>query len=186
MNVTEYKTATLARPDIVDLLMIEPVEMMPIVVDGVKTGEYQKKVWETANGKTRCKYDVHLVQQVPQQTVEDNGTITTNYVQTDVIEQITVIDEGKATEEVAFRKRVAEVDLRTEVQKVQAFLPDVETEYVRVENISYDAKDLKAEFTGIKEDPTDGTIVKERVFGWIDATGKPQKRIVKQANSNNA
>lgn len=183
MNLQEYKTQLLARADVVDLNMIEPVEMVPVIENGQKTGQYFKKVWETETGKTRCKYDVHFVQKQPQQVVQPDGSIATEYLEKDVIEQITVIDEGKATEEVVYRQKVAEVDVRTEVQKVKAFLPDVEKEYVRVENIAYDPRDLKAEFTGVI-DNGDGTVTKERVFGWIDETGQPQKRVVKDANAN--
>jgi hypothetical protein len=176
MKIQEYKTTTLARPDIVDMLMIEPVEMVPVFDEnGNKTGKYEKKVWETATGKTRCKYDVHLVQKSPVDVVQDDGSIVTEYTQNDVIEQITVIDEGKATEEVEFRKKVPAIDTRTTLEKVQMFLPTVP--YVRVENLQFDAKELKAEFTGVKDNGND-TVTKERVYGWIDKQGQPQTRTI--------
>lgn len=80
MNVSDYKAQTLARPDVKDIIKLEPVERD-------RTGNTVVHI--TENGRHVTKYDVHLMREV-------DGVITFDK------EHITIFDKGKATEAVEY------------------------------------------------------------------------------------
>lgn len=81
MNLATYKTETLAREDVKDIVKFEAVE---------RDRSGNTVIHLTENGRKVIKYDVHLMR------VQDGVTFFDK-------EQIAVIDKGEATEEIEFR-----------------------------------------------------------------------------------
>lgn len=92
MKLTEYKTTTLAREDVDDIVKVEPVEMRP----NADKSAYEQVVHVTELGKTLRKYDVHLMRVV-------------GGVKQFVKEHLVVINEGEVDEEVVFTAPTTEV-----------------------------------------------------------------------------
>lgn len=120
MNLADYKTQTLARTDVDDIVMIEPVEKRPVKdALGVVTG-YEVLSLTTESGKTVTKYDIHLMRVVDGLKKFDK-------------EQIAIVNEGQADEEVVFRapttepKAVSESQIETYVKSLPYYEQEILT-----------------------------------------------------------
>lgn len=87
MKLTEYKTQTLARADVDDIVKIEAVEKRPIKDATGRVTSYEQVVHTTEQGRKITKYDVHLMRDVD--GVKQFST-----------ESIAVVNEGAADEDV--------------------------------------------------------------------------------------
>jgi len=146
MKFTDYKTSTLARPDVDDIVRIEPVELRP---NAEKTG-YEIIVQTTESGKTVTKYDVHLMRVVDGVKIFDK-------------EQIAIVDEGKDTEDVVFRAPTTakEDRIASRLERYINTLP-----YLDVQDKQIDPAAKSARFTALK-DNGDGTATEVEVFAYI-------------------
>lgn len=150
MKLSEYKTTTLARADVDDIVMIEPVEKRP---NADKTG-YEVLVQTTESGKTLIKYDVHLMRVV-------------NGIKTFDKEMIAVLNQGEETEEVVFRAPTTEVKVATPSQiEDYVFKHANNAKYQNKKIIEMDTAAPWVKFTGIK-DNNDGTGTLVTCFAYI-------------------
>jgi hypothetical protein len=152
MKLTEYKAATLARADVDDIVMIEPVEMRP---NADKSG-YEQVVHTTESGKTIRKYDVHLMRVV-------------DGIKQFQKEHLAVVNQGLADEEVVFTAKTTEPEVVTESQiEKYVFTHANNSKYQDKKIVSVDTVAPSVHFTGIK-DNGDGTASEVRCFAYMKA-----------------
>ena len=149
MNISQYKTTTLARADVFDIVTIEPVEKMPNPDKSV--GGYVQVVQITESGKKITKYDAHLMREVDGLKVFEK-------------EHFAVINEGETDEEVVFTQpktvdRSARVASRLE-QYING-LP-----YLNVSDMEIDGEAQNSRFTALK-DNGDTTATEVEVYAYI-------------------
>ena len=151
MKLTDYKTSTLARADVDDIVKIEPVEVRPVK----GTNDYEQVVHNTETGKKITKYDVHLMRVVDGVKRFDK-------------EHIAIVNEGQATEEVVFtaptteKKEVSETEIETYVNS----LP-----FKSIKITEIDTEAPSATFTAIKVEGGVGKRVE--VFAYREGTKAP-------------
>jgi len=148
MNISQYKTTTLARADVLDIVGLEAVETKPNP-DKTKGG-YLQVVKTTESGKKITKYDVHLMREV-------NGLKEFDK------EHIAVVNEGLADEEVVFTKPSTKKVERVEgrLEKYIKGLP-----YLNVSDMEIDSEAKNARFTALK-DNGDSTATEVEVYAYI-------------------
>lgn len=150
MKFAEYKTTTLARTDVDDIVKIEPVEMKP---NADKTG-YEQVVHVTELGKTLRKYDVHLMRVV-------------DGVKHFVKEYLVVVDEGLDTEEVVFTAPTTEVkQVPASAIEDYVFKHQNNVKYQNKVIVEMDTVAPWVKFTGIK-DNGNGTATVVTCFAYM-------------------
>jgi len=149
MNLQTYKTNTLAREDVDDIVKVEAVETRPN--PNKKEGGYVQVIQETVSGKKITKYDVHLMRVVKGLKVFDK-------------EHIAIIDEGAATEEVVFTQPTTEKTDRV-AGRIERYITGLS--YLNAEDIEVDGEAKNARFTALK-DNGDGTATEIEVFAFIE------------------
>lgn len=152
MKLTDYKTATLAREDVDDIVRIEPVEMRPTA----DKKSYEQVVHTTESGKTIRKYDVHLMR------VQDG-------VKQFVKEHLAVVNEGEDDEEVVFTAPTTEKKEISE-SAIETYIKSLPFKDIKISKI--DTAEPSALFTGIKI--TDGVGKRVEVFAWKEDKKAPQ------------
>lgn len=158
MNLQDYKTNTLARADVDDIVKIEPVEMRPTAD---KKG-YEQVVHTTELGKKLRKYDVHLMR------VEDG-------VKQFVKEHLVVVNEGEADEEVVFTAPTTEKIART-VSRIERYINGLP--YLNVEDVQIDGQAKNARFKALK-DNGDGTATEVEVYAYVFKANKDTPAVEK-------
>lgn len=141
MNISEYKTRTLAREDVKDIVKFEAVE---------RDRAGNPVISLTESGRKVQKYDVHLMRVVDGVTVFDK-------------EYIAVLDKGEVTEEVEFRSQSTEVKPRVS-SKLEKYIQKLP--YLDVEDVQIDPVAKNARFNALR-DNKDGTATQVEVFAWI-------------------
>lgn len=149
-NLNEYKTTTLARADVDDIVMIEPVEKRKAA-----DGSIEKVVWKTENNRTLTKYDVHLMREV-------------DGVKTFQTEQIALLDEGTATEEVVFREKGSTEPKDVTESQIENYVKNHANNaaYQDKQITKVDTKAPSVYFTGVV-DNGDGTGTKKEFFAYM-------------------
>jgi len=161
MKLQDYKTTTLARADVDDIIKIEPVEMRP---NANKTG-YEQVVHTTELGKTLRKYDVHLMR------VQDG-------VKQFVKEHLVVVNEGEADEEVVFTAPTTEEKAVTETQ-IEKYVKSLPFKNVKI--VEMDPTAPSVTFTGVEIlDKTAKTAREVKVFAFRDGTKAPEYYVITQ------
>jgi hypothetical protein len=158
MKLTDYKTNTLARADVDDIVKIEPVELRPMA----DKKSYEQVVHTTELGKTIRKYDVHLMRVV-------------DGVKQFVKEHLAVVDQGLDTEEVVFTAPTTEAKEVTETQ-IETYVKSLPFKDIVITKI--DVAEPSALFTGIQI--TDGVGKRVEVFAWRDGSKAPEYVVVTQ------
>lgn len=157
--------ATLARPDVVDILKFEPVERTPVkvTVNGRQevTGYQDVEHVMEGSGRKLKKYDVHLVKVNKVDGVE---------VQQFATESIAVYDEGTPGEGVVVVTPVKTERLATALEKYVRNLP-----YLNVEEIEAHPDTKSMSLVALK-DNGDGTAKQVDVFIYtVKVKGEPDK-----------
>lgn len=157
-TINEYKTATLARPDVADILKFEPTERIPVkaVVNGRQEVTGYQEVEHTMEGSGRKlkKYDVHLVK-----IVKENGADVKKFV----TEPIAVYDEGTPNEE------VVTVVQPTKVERAATALERYirKLRYLNVDEVELDPETRSARLQALK-DNLNGTATEIEVFVYTE------------------
>jgi len=150
MNISEYKTTTLARSDVFDIVGLEAVERMPNP-DKTKGG-YVQVVQTTESGKKITKYDAHLMREVDGLKKFEK-------------EHFAVINEGLADEEVVFTQPKT-VDRSARVASgLERYINNLP--YLNVSDMEIDGEAKNARFTALK-DNGDSTATEVEVYAYID------------------
>lgn len=142
-TLAEYKVATLARPDVADIVKLEAVERIPVksVVNGRQevTGYQEVEHVMEGTGRKLKKYDVHLVKTRMVDGVEHKHFVT---------EGIAVYDQGTPGEEVVVVNSTVEKAARvaTAIERYIRKLP-----YLNVEDIEVNAEAKTARFQALKD-----------------------------------
>ena len=148
MNIKEYKTTTLARADVIDIVRLEPVEKKPNPDE--KVGGYLQVVQVTESGKKITKYDVHLMREVDGLKEFDK-------------EHIAVVNEGQSDEEVVFTKPSTEKVDRV-ASRLELYINGLP--YLNVSDMEIDGEAKNARFSALK-DNGDGTATEVEVYAYI-------------------
>ena len=149
MNISQYKTTTLARADVFDIVTIEAVERMPNP-DKTKGG-YVQVVQTTESGKKITKYDAHLMREVDGLKKFEK-------------EHFAVINEGETDEEVVFTQPKT-VDRSTRVaSRLERYINDLP--YLNVSDMEIDGEAKNARVTALK-DNGDSTATEVEVYAYI-------------------
>jgi hypothetical protein len=149
MNISEYKTTTLARSDVFDIVGFEQVERMPN--PDKKAGGYVQVVQTTESGKKITKYDVHLMREIDGLKKFDK-------------EHFAVINEGLADEEVVFTQPKT-VDRSARVaSRLERYINNLP--YLNVSDMEIDGEAKNARFTALK-DNGDSTATEIEVYAYI-------------------
>jgi len=152
MKLTDYKSTTLARADVEDIVKVEPVEVRPVK----GTSEYEQVVHTTELGKTLRKYDVHLMRVV-------------DGIKQFVKEHIVVVNEGETDEEVVFTAPTTEEKAVTENQ-IETYVKSLPFKDIKITEINTNAP--SATFTAIKVENGAGRRVE--VFAYREGAKAPQ------------
>jgi hypothetical protein len=149
MNISQYKTTTLARADVFDIVTIEAVERMPNP-DKTKGG-YVQVVQTTESGKKITKYDAHLMREVDGLKKFEK-------------EHFAVINEGETDEEVVFTQPKT-VDRSARVaSRLERYINGLP--YLNVSDMEIDGEAKNARFSALK-DNGDGTATEVEVYAYI-------------------
>ena len=149
MNISEYKTTTLARSDVFDIVGLEAVERMPNP-DKTKGG-YVQVVQTTESGKKITKYDAHLMREVDGLKKFEK-------------EHFAVINEGETDEEVVFTQPKT-VDRSARVaSRLERYINNLP--YLNVSDMEIDGEAKNARFSALK-DNGDGTATEVEVYAYI-------------------
>ena len=151
MKLSEYKTSTLARADVDDIVKIEPVERRPTAD---KKG-YEQVVHTTETGKKITKYDVHLMRVVDGVKRFDK-------------EHIAIVNEGEATEEVVFTAPTTEKKEVSETA-IETYVNSLPFKSIKITEIDTEAP--SATFTAIKVE--NGVGKRVEVFAYREGTKAP-------------
>ena len=155
MDLATYKTTTLARADVDDIVMLEPVERRRLA-----DGSAEKVVHTTETGHKIVKYDVHLMRVV-------------DGVKKFQKEQIAVIDEGQATEEVVYREQGSTEPKEVSESQIERYVNDHanNAKYLDKQILKVDTSAPSVYFSGVV-DNGDGTGKKVLCFAYV--TDKPK------------
>ena len=149
MNNSQYKTTTIARADVFDIVTIEAVERMPNPDKSV--GGYVQVVQTTESGKKITKYDAHLMREVDGLKKFEK-------------EHFAVINEGETDEEVVFTQPKT-VDRSARVaSRLERYINDLP--YLNVSDMEIDGEAKNARFSALK-DNGDGTATEVEVYAYI-------------------
>ena len=149
MNISEYKTTTLARTDVFDIVGLEAVENMPNP-DKTKGG-YVQVVQTTETGRKITKYDAHLMREVDGLKKFEK-------------EHFAVINEGETDEEVVFTQPKT-VDRSARVaSRLERYINNLP--YLNVSDMEIDGEAKNARFTALK-DNGDSTATEVEVYAYI-------------------
>ena len=148
MNISQYKTTTLARADVFDIVTIEAVEKMPNPDKSV--GGYVQVVQTTESGKKITKYDAHLMREIDGIKKFDK-------------EHIAVVNEGQSDEEVVFTKPSTEKVDRV-ASRLELYINNLP--YLNVSDMEIDGEAKNARFSALK-DNGDGTAKEVEVYAYI-------------------
>ena len=149
MNISQYKTTTLARADVIDIVGLEAVEKMPNPDKSV--GGYVQVVQTTESGKKITKYDAHLMREVDGLKKFEK-------------EHFAVINEGETDEEVVFTQPQT-VDRSARVASLlERYINDLP--YLNVSDMEIDGEAKNARFSALK-DNGDGTATEVEVYAYI-------------------
>ena len=150
MNISQYKTTTLARADVFDIVGLEAVENMPNPDKSV--GGYVQVVQTTESGKKITKYDAHLMREVDGLKKFEK-------------EHFAVINEGETDEEVVFTQPQT-VDRSARVaSRLERYINNLP--YLNVSDMEIDGEAKNARFTALK-DNGDSTATEVEVYAYID------------------
>lgn len=155
MKLAAYKTSTLARADVDDIVMIEPVENRPVKDETGKVTGYEQVVHTTELGKTLRKYDIHLMRVV-------------DGVKQFVKEHIVVVDQGLATEEVVFTAPTTEPK-ETTLTQIETYINSLPYENKKI--LEIDTAAPSATFTGLKI--VNGVATRVEVYAYRKGTAAP-------------
>ena len=153
MNISEYKTTTLARSDVFDIVGLEAVENMPNP-DKTKGG-YVQVVQTTESGKKITKYDAHLMREVDGLKKFEK-------------EHFAVINEGETDEEVVFTAPTTEKQEVSETE-IETYVNSLPFKSIKITEIDTEAP--SATFTAIKVEGGVGKRVE--VFAYREGKGAP-------------
>ena len=157
MNISQYKTTTLARADVFDIVRLEQVERMPN--PDKEVGGYVQVVQITESGKRITKYDAHLMREVNGLKVFEK-------------EHFAVINEGETDEEIVFTQPKT-VDRSARVaSRLERYINGLP--YLNVSDMEIDGEAKNARFTALK-DNGDSTATEVEVYAYI-------KRIKDESN----
>jgi len=149
MNISQYKTTTLARADVFDIVGLEQVERMPN--PDKEVGGYVQVVQITESGKRITKYDAHLMREVNGLKVFEK-------------EHFAVINEGETDEEIVFTQPKT-VDRSARVaSRLERYINGLP--YLNVSDMEIDGEAKNARFTALK-DNGDSTATEVEVYAYI-------------------
>jgi len=149
MNISQYKTTTLARADVFDIVTIEAVERMPNPDKSV--GGYVQVVQTTESGKKITKYDAHLMREVDGLKKFEK-------------EHFAVINEGETDEEVVFTQPKTDDRSTRVASRLERYINDLP--YLNVSDMEIDGEAKNARFSALK-DNGDGTATEVEVYAYI-------------------